>query len=177
MLHKQYLLNDSYGILQTDIVRLAGLSEYLVVALMNENTKKKKICLHAGGVGLCNMAAQVCILDYVLLGSDLRGRYTEYIDHLQEHFEDDLVVKNARYLAPACVGFGLRMKKESLDKWSYPNGTYWSSTDELRTRFYGAHLPRTVDEEQRSVMRFGLACAAVGALCATAMWMAVGRRR
>lgn len=93
-----------YNIVQTDIVRLGGLSEFLVVALMASKFKKK-ICLHAGGVGLCNYAAhvrgrvrlarvkanhkflklllsaQVCVLDYVKFSGSLglEGKMTEYV--------------------------------------------------------------------------------------------------
>ena len=152
IIHKQYLQLNGYGILQTDIVRLAGISEYLVVALMNEMQEKPKpICLHAGGVGLCNMAAHVCILDYILLGSSLSGRYTEYIDHLQEHFTEPLVFKNAKYIAPTGLGLGLEMKAETLDEYEYPNGRYWSSTEQLRKRFYGDFppIPIATKEEQK----------------------------
>ena len=40
---------------------------------------KKKVCLHAGGVGLCNYAAHVCVLDYIKFSGSmgLQGKLTE----------------------------------------------------------------------------------------------------
>jgi len=103
IMHKQFLQSSAYKILQTDITRLGGINEYLVVALMaaKENVK---LCLHAGGVGLCNMAAHVCVFDYINISGNLDGGMTEYIDHLQEHFIHDLVVVNGKYIAPSAFG-------------------------------------------------------------------------
>lgn len=105
--------------------------------------KKIKVCLHAGGVGLCNYAAHVAILDFINFSGTHEGRVTEYIDHLQEHFVHDLVVKNGKYIAPAHIGFGMEMKEESLSEFEYPRGRYW--VKECKNHFYknakGVHLP------------------------------------
>ena len=134
VMHKQFLQEGAYKILQTDITRLGGISEYIVVALMAAKMNVK-VCLHAGGVGLCNMAATVCIFDYINISPSLDGKMTEYIDHLQEHFVHDLVVKKGRYLAPTHIGLGLEMKEESLAKYEYPHGPYWSC-EANKGRFY-----------------------------------------
>ena len=47
---------------------LGGLSEVILVGLMAAKMNIK-VCLHAGGVGLCNYAAHVCILDFINFGS------------------------------------------------------------------------------------------------------------
>lgn len=142
IMHKQFMQADGYRILQTDVVRLGGLSEVILVSLMAAK-KKIKVCLHAGGVGLCNYAAHVCILDFINFSGTHEGKVTEYIDHLQEHFVHDLVVKNGKYIAPAHVGFGMEMKEESLAQFEYPHGNYWSK--EYKNHFYnnrkGIHLP------------------------------------
>lgn len=142
IMHKQFLQADGYRILQTDVVRLGGLSEYLLVGLMAAK-KKVKVCLHAGGVGLCNYAAHVCILDYINFSGTHDGKFTEYIDHLQEHFVHDLVVREGKYIAPKDAGFGMDMKESSLSEFEYPHGRYW--TEEYPNHFYknckGVHLP------------------------------------
>jgi len=142
IMHKQFLQADGYRILQADVVRLGGLSEYLIVGLMAAKMKVK-VCLHAGGVGLCNYAAHVCILDYINLSGTTEGKVTEYIDHLQEHFVHDLVVKRGKYIAPKDAGFGMEIKDESLAEYEYPFGRYW--TKEYPNHFYksknGVHLP------------------------------------
>ena len=83
VMHKQYLQAGGYKILQTDIQRLASINEFLVVALMAKKFGVK-VCIHAGGVGLCNMAAHLCILDFVAISKSTHGKMAEYIDHLQE---------------------------------------------------------------------------------------------
>eukprot|EP00501_MAST-03F_sp_TOSAG23-6_P000092 GSMAST32.ASY1.ANO1.94.1 assembled CDS len=125
VMHKQFLQYGAYKILQTDITRLGGINEYIVVSLMAAKMKVK-ICLHAGGVGLCNMAAHVCVFDHINLSGCYKGRMTEYIDHLQEHFVYDLVVRNGKYIAPTDAGLGLEMKEESLSMYEFPTGHYWS---------------------------------------------------
>ena len=66
----------------------------------------------------------MCILDYVKFSGSLglEGKMTEYVDHLQEHFVHDLVMKNGRYMAPKDNGFGVEMKSESLDEYQWPTG-------------------------------------------------------
>ena len=44
----------SYGILQTDVQRLGGLNEYLLVCLMAQR-KGVRVCCHAGGVCACTL--------------------------------------------------------------------------------------------------------------------------
>eukprot|EP01052_Picozoa_sp_SAG31_P031202 SAG31_NODE_3282_length_4467_cov_2.622024_2_plen_354_part_00 len=128
VMHKQYLQASGYKICQTDIQRLAGLNEFLVVCLMAKKFGVK-VCIHAGGVGLCNMAAHLCIIDFITISKSTHGKMTEYIDHLQEHFVTPLgsYVADARYLAPTVPGFGCDMLADSLDEFEFPNGAYWQS--------------------------------------------------
>ena len=41
---------------------------------------------HAGGVGLCQMAAHLAAIDYICIANTTEDRITEYVDHLQQHF-------------------------------------------------------------------------------------------
>jgi len=128
VMHKQFLQAGSYKILQTDLCRLAGINEYVLVLLMAKKYGVK-VCLHAGGVGLCNMAAHGCMIDFVAICGTTEGRMCEYVDELQEHFVTplDTYTSKSRYFAPSAVGFGLEMKNESIEEYEYPNGPYWSA--------------------------------------------------
>merc|ERR1719213_96637 len=59
---KQFLSCGGYTICQQDAVKLGGLNEWLVSALI---AKKLGVpmCCHAGGVGLCNMVAHLGAID------------------------------------------------------------------------------------------------------------------
>lgn len=125
---KQFLSSGGYTICQQDAVKLGGLNEWLVSALL---AKKRgvQMCVHAGGVGLCNMGAHLGCIDAAVISAhnlDNEGnRMMEYIDHLSEHFFHPPGTKNGRYLAPIALGWGLDMRPESLDKFEWPTGSYW----------------------------------------------------
>jgi len=124
VMHKQFLQAGGYTIAQTDCNRLAGLNEFLVVALMAKKSGVR-VCQHAGGVGLCALAAHASMAEFVCVSGSTEGRWCEYIDHLSEHFITPVVCKSARYLAPECLGWGLDMRSESIKKFSFPSGELW----------------------------------------------------
>jgi L-fuconate dehydratase len=69
-----------------DSARLAGVNEALIVMLMARKFNKP-ICMHAGGVGLCEMVIHLSVFDYIALsGENLNDRWCEYCDALHEHF-------------------------------------------------------------------------------------------
>jgi L-fuconate dehydratase len=49
----------------------------------------------------------------------------EYVDHLHEHFEDPVVMKNGRYMPPKQPGYSITMKPDSLDRYEFPKGAEW----------------------------------------------------
>jgi L-fuconate dehydratase len=49
-----------------DSARLAGVNEALIVMLMARKFNKP-ICMHAGGVGLCEMVIHLSVFDYIAL--------------------------------------------------------------------------------------------------------------
>jgi L-fuconate dehydratase len=69
VIFKQMLQAAAVRYIQVDACRIGGLNEALAVTPMG-NRFGKPVCLHAGGVGLC-----------------------EYVDHLHEHFVDPCVTK------------------------------------------------------------------------------------
>jgi L-fuconate dehydratase len=72
------------------------------------------VCPHAGGVGLCEYAQHLSIIDFLSISGSWEGRVAEYVDHLHEHFVSPCVLKKGRYQAPTIPGFSIEMKKETL---------------------------------------------------------------
>ncbi len=124
IMFKQFIQFGGFSILQTDINRLAGLNEWLVVALM---AKKYgiPICTHAGGVGLCQMAAHLAAIDYICIAHTSEDRITEYVDHLQEHFVNPVTIRDGCYELPSTIGLGLELKNTTIEKYAFPDGTFW----------------------------------------------------
>ena len=136
---KQFL-QEGLGRCQADAVKMGGLNEWLAAALLAHH-KGVPMCPHAGGVGLCNMAAHLSCIDYACISGGREGRTTEYVDHLQEHFLHPVaLLRGGRYAAPDVLGWGLDMKPESLAMYEYPGGTYWSRP-ELAGHFEAAGVP------------------------------------
>lgn len=70
-----------------DSARLAGVNE-VVVCLLLAKKFNKPVCIHAGGVGLCEMGAHISIFDYICVSGSLEERWCEYAGALHEHFEN-----------------------------------------------------------------------------------------
>jgi len=129
------------GICQADAVKMGGLNEWLVCAMLAERAGVP-VCPHAGGVGLCNMAAHLSCIDFACIAADRAGRTTEHIDHLQEHLVHPVqLLRGGWYAAPTVLGWGLEMKPASLQQYEFPHGTYWSATAERRAHFDAAGTP------------------------------------
>jgi L-fuconate dehydratase len=68
----------------------------------------------------------------VCIAGNLSGRVAEYVDHLHEHFEDPCAVKDGAYVLPSRPGYSITMKRESLARFSFPDGPVWS--ERIRTK-------------------------------------------
>ena len=137
---KQFL-QLGLGICQADAVKGGGLNEWLVCALLAQRSKVP-MCPHAGGVGLCNMAAHLSCIDYACVSGGREGRTTENIDTLQEHFVHpvQLVPGQGFYKAPTAPGWGLDMLPASLALYEYPGGSHWAHAEQ-RHHFDAAGTP------------------------------------
>jgi L-fuconate dehydratase len=124
VLFKQLLQAGAIDYCQLDNCRLGGLNEVLAVLLLAARFGVP-VCPHAGGIGLCEYAQHVSIIDYVCISGSMDGRMTEYADHLHEHFVDPVTVKAGRYIPPEAPGFSIEMHPESLDGLEYPTGAAW----------------------------------------------------
>ena len=92
---------------------LGGVNEVLSVLLMAAKFNIP-VCPHAGGVGLCEYVQHISIFDYICVSASLENRILEYVDHLHEHFEHPVVIKNGRYIPPKEPGYSITMKDSSL---------------------------------------------------------------
>lgn len=125
VMFKQLLQAEAVDFLQLDSARVAGVNENLAILLLARRFDVP-VCPHAGGVGLCELVGHLSMFDYTSVSASLENRVIEYVDHLHEHFTEPTVVENGRYRAPRAPGFSAEMKRESLRRYTYPNGPEWS---------------------------------------------------
>ena len=62
---------------------------------------------------------------YTAVSGSLENRLIEYAEHLHEHFEHPIVVREGRYRLPEAPRFGLEMKPGSVADHSFPDGLVW----------------------------------------------------
>ncbi|THV26836.1 fuconate dehydratase [Glycomyces paridis] len=125
VMFKQLLQAGAVDFVQIDSARVAGVNENLAILLLAAKFGVP-VCPHAGGVGLCELVRHLSMFDYTSVSASLDDRVIEFVDHLHEHFLDPAVVKGGRYLAPAAPGYSAEMKRESLQRYAYPDGPEWS---------------------------------------------------
>ena len=111
---------------QLDCCRLGGVNEVLSVLFMAAKFNVP-VCPHAGGVGLCEYVQHISIFDYICVSGSLENRVIEYVDHLHEHFEFPVKIKNGRYMPPLEPGYSITMKASSLQEFEFPRGSVWTS--------------------------------------------------
>ena len=125
VMFKQFLQAEALGICQIDACRLAGVNEAVAVILLAA-ARGVPICPHAGGVGLCELVQHLSIFDYVAVSGNLEDRVVEYVDHLHEHFVDPVRLRDGHYLPPERPGYSSQIHRDSLRRFSYPDGPEWS---------------------------------------------------
>ena len=126
VIFKQFFQVAAMQFCQLDSCRLGGVNEVLSVLLMAAKFNIP-VCPHAGGVGLCEYVQHISIFDYICVSASLENRILEYVDHLHEHFEHPVVIKNGRYIAPKEPGYSITMKGESLTEFEFPGGNAWKN--------------------------------------------------
>jgi L-fuconate dehydratase len=121
---KQLLQAGAISFCQIDSCRLGGVNENLAVILMAAKFGIP-VCPHAGGVGLCELVQHLSMWDYISVSGRMDDRVTEFVDHLHEHFEDPVILRQGRYLAPRKPGYSATMKSASRMSYRYPDGVIW----------------------------------------------------
>jgi L-fuconate dehydratase len=126
VLFKQLLQAQAVDVVQIDACRVAGVNENLAILLLAAKFGVP-VCPHAGGVGLCEMVQHLAMFDYVAVSGTLQDRFIEFVDHLHEHFEVPAIVRDGRYVPPTGPGAGARMRAASIEEFSFPHGSAWTS--------------------------------------------------
>jgi L-fuconate dehydratase len=125
VIFKQLLQAGAIDILQLDSARVAGVNENLAILLLAAKFGIP-VCPHAGGVGLCELVQHLSMFDYVAVSGSIEDRVIEYVDHLHEHFDHPVVIRNGRYTAPSAPGFSARMNDASIARFRFPEGPAWT---------------------------------------------------
>ena len=124
VIFKQLLQANAISFCQIDSCRLGGVNENLAVILMAAKFGVP-VCPHAGGVGLCEYVQHLSMFDFIAVSGTMEGRVIEFVDHLHEHFEEPVVIRRGRYMAPTAPGYSITIKPESRTKYRFPDGEAW----------------------------------------------------
>jgi len=111
-------------------------SEVLAVLLMAAKYGVP-VCPHAGGVGLCEYAIHLSLIDYISISGTKERNVLEYVDHLHEHFIYPCTINsNGHYNVPIDEkeGYSIQMRELSIAEYKYPDGSYWVGIRETRKK-------------------------------------------
>lgn len=122
---KQLLQAEAVSVIQPDSCRLGGVNEVLAVLLMAAKFGVP-VCMHAGGVGLCEYTQHLAAIDYLTISARLDDRVLEYVDHLHEHFVNPVVMNGSSYTLPQAPGYSAELLPESIHSFRWPGGPAWS---------------------------------------------------
>ncbi len=125
IMFKQLFQAGSIDVCQIDSCRVASINENLAIILMAAKFGVP-VCPHAGGVGLCEYVQHLSIFDFLAVSRTLDDRVIEYVDHLHEHFRHPVTMRRGRYLVPTAPGYSCEILPESLEQFSFPNGSVWT---------------------------------------------------
>ncbi|MFF0742494.1 enolase C-terminal domain-like protein [Streptomyces sp. NPDC004111] len=123
---KQLLQAGAVDVVQIDAARVGGVSENLAILLLAAKFGVP-VCPHAGGVGLCELVQHLSMFDFVALSGTTEDRVIEYVDHLHDHFETPVVMRDGHYTAPTAPGFSATMHPGSIAEYRYPDGRFWTA--------------------------------------------------
>ncbi|HEY8997821.1 MAG TPA: L-fuconate dehydratase [Edaphobacter sp.] len=127
VMFKQLLQAEAIDVVQLDSCRVGGVNENLAILLMAAKFNKP-VCPHAGGVGLCEYVQHLSMFDYLAVSATLKDRVIEFVDHLHEHFLTPVHIRNGHYQVPTDPGYSIEIRKESLERFAYPEGEVWSNS-------------------------------------------------
>lgn len=126
LIFKQLLQLNAISFMQIDATRVAGVNENIANILLAAKFGIP-VVPHAGGIGLCEMVQHLAMFDAIAVTGHHANRKIEFVDHLHEHFLEPAKVVAGAYQAPAMAGSGAHMHDESIQRYRYPSGGYWTS--------------------------------------------------
>ncbi|XP_076081991.1 mitochondrial enolase superfamily member 1-like isoform X1 [Mytilus galloprovincialis] len=124
VMFKQFLKAKAMQYCQIDACRVGGVNECVAIILMAAKYNIP-VCPHAGGVGLCELVQHLSMFDYISVGCSLKNRMIEYADHLHEHMEAPVKIKNGCYVVPTVPGYLVGVKEDAIKQFEYPMGSEW----------------------------------------------------
>ncbi len=124
VMFKQLLQAGAIDVCQIDSCRVAGVNENLAILLMAAKFGVP-VCPHAGGVGLCEYVQHLSAFDFLRVSCTMQDRVVEFVDHLHEHFVTPVDVRRGRYYLPERAGYSIEIKRESLERFAFPEGGAW----------------------------------------------------
>jgi L-fuconate dehydratase len=126
VIFKQLFQANAVDLIQIDAARVNGVNENLAILLMAAKFGVR-VFPHAGGVGLCELVQHLAIADFIAISGSMNDRAIEYVDHLHEHFVEPVQIRAGHYLVPTAPGFSAEMRRESLERYRFPDGPAWTS--------------------------------------------------
>ncbi|KFA68934.1 hypothetical protein S40285_05444 [Stachybotrys chlorohalonatus IBT 40285] len=121
---KQLLQAEATDVAQIDAVRLGSVNECLAVMLMA--LKFDVPCVpHNGAMGLTELTSHLSTIDYVAISG--RKSMLENADSHRENLRHPSKIANAHYVTPLAPGYSTGYTDSALEKYTYPNGKFWSS--------------------------------------------------
>jgi L-fuconate dehydratase len=126
VIFKQLMQAGAISFCQIDGCRVGGVNENLAILLMAAKFSIP-VCPHAGGVGLCEYVQHLSMVDYISISGSMENRVIEYVDHLHEHFEEPVTIRQGYYQAPDKPGYSIAIRKKSREQYAFPNGEVWQT--------------------------------------------------
>lgn len=106
---KNFLQAGAVGIVQADCTRLAGVSEYLAVALLSKKFPVR-VVPHVGDMGQIHQ--HLVLFNHIALDHD--RLFLEYIPHLRQYFKHPARVEDGHYKTPEEPGCSTELNLELL---------------------------------------------------------------
>lgn len=106
MAFKNYLQCGGLAVCQVDALRVAGVSEFLVVSLMAKS-RGIPVIPHVGDMG--QLHQHLVLFNHI--GLDHEAVFLETIPHLQDHFTEPARLENGVYIPPRSPGSSCTLKE------------------------------------------------------------------
>ena len=99
VMFKQFIASDAIDVAQPDACRLGGLNEVLAVLLLAAKFGKP-VCPHAGGVGLCEYAQHLSMIDFVVVSGQLGSGHGRARRAFARALLHPIEIQRGRYKVP-----------------------------------------------------------------------------
>ena len=80
---------------------------------------------HNGAMGLTELTSHLSTIDYIAISG--RKSMLENADSHRENLRHPSKILNAHYVTPLEPGYSTGYTEEALEKYTYPNGSFWRS--------------------------------------------------